>query len=47
VVIFLQMTDEFANINIDDENCCDREEDAGIASNDDCFQNHIDDRDAI
>jgi hypothetical protein len=39
VVRFLQMTDEFVNSNIDDENYCDREEDAYVFSNDDYFQN--------
>jgi hypothetical protein len=32
---FLQMSDEFANINIDDECCCDEDESADARSNDD------------
>ena len=47
VVRFLQMTDEFFNSNIDDENCCDQEEDAAMFSNDDCFQNQIVGRDIV
>ena len=41
------MTDEFANSNVDDENCCDQEEDAAMFSKDDCFQNHIVGRDIV
>jgi hypothetical protein len=44
---FLQMTDEFVNSNIDDEYCCDQEEDAVVFTNDDCFQNQIVDRDIV
>jgi ribonuclease HI len=47
VVRFLQMTDEFVNSNIDDENCCDQEEDATMFTNDDCFQNQIVGRDIV
>jgi hypothetical protein len=47
VEIFLQMTDEFVNSNIDDEYYCDQEEDADVFTNDDCFQNHIYDRDIV
>jgi hypothetical protein len=41
------MTDEFFNSNIDDENCCDQEEDTTMFSNDDCFQNQISSRDIV
>jgi hypothetical protein len=44
---FLQMTDEFVNSNIDDEYCCDQEEDATVFTNDDYFQNQIVDRDIV
>jgi hypothetical protein len=36
---FLQMSDEFANINIDDECCCEVNEDATVFNNNDMFQN--------
>jgi hypothetical protein len=39
VEIFLQMSDEFANLNIDDECCCEQNEDADVFNNDDLFQN--------
>jgi hypothetical protein len=41
VVRFLQMTDEFSNTNIDEENCFDQEEDADMFPNEDCFLNQI------
>jgi hypothetical protein len=44
---FLQMSDEFANINIDDECCCDKDESADAHSNDDPFQNQIAGRDIV
>jgi hypothetical protein len=47
VEIFLQMSDEFANSNIDDECCCEEEEDATVFTNDDCFQNQIVGRDIV
>jgi len=47
VVIFIQMSDEFSNINIDDEKCCDKEEYASMFSNDGCFQNQITGRDIV
>jgi len=36
---FLQMSDEFANINIDDECCCEEDESTDPHSEDDPFQN--------
>jgi hypothetical protein len=36
---FLQMSDEFAIINIDDECFCDEDESTVVHSNDDPFQN--------
>jgi ribonuclease HI len=47
VVRFLQMTDEFSNTNIDEENCFDQEEDADMFSNEDCFLNQIVGRDIV
>jgi ribonuclease HI len=44
---FLQMSDEFANINIDDECCCNEDESEDARSNDDPFQNQIVGRDII
>jgi hypothetical protein len=41
------MTDEFSNINIDEESCFDQEEDAGMFPNEDCFLNHIAGRDIV
>jgi hypothetical protein len=38
---FLQMSDEFPNVNIDDECCCEEDEDIASCSNDDSFQNQI------
>jgi len=36
---FLQMSDEFSNINIDDECCCKENEDAAAGNDDKPFQN--------
>jgi hypothetical protein len=36
---FIQMSDEFANVNIDVGCCCDEDESAVVRSNDDPFQN--------
>jgi hypothetical protein len=44
---FLQMSDEFANINIDDECCCDKDGSADARSDDDPFQNQIAGRDIV
>jgi hypothetical protein len=44
---FLQMSDEFANTNIDDECSCDEDGSADAHSNDDPFQKHIMGRDII
>jgi hypothetical protein len=41
------MIDEFVNSNIDDENCCDQEEDAFMFSNDGCFLNQSFGRDIV
>jgi hypothetical protein len=41
------MSDEIANINIDDEVCCDEYGSADARSNDDPFQNQIRGRDII
>ena len=41
------MSDEFANLNIDNECCCEENEDATIFNNDDLFQNHISRRDIV
>jgi hypothetical protein len=38
---FLPMSDEFANINIDNESCCDEDESIDACSDEDPFQNHI------
>jgi hypothetical protein len=34
---FLQMSDEFSNVNIDDECCCEINEDATVFNNNDFF----------
>jgi hypothetical protein len=47
VEIFLQMSDEFSNVNIDDECCCEVNEDAVVFNNNDLFQNQIDGRDIV
>jgi hypothetical protein len=47
VETFLQMSDEFANVNIDDECGCEEDEDAVARSNEDPFQNHIEGRDIM
>jgi hypothetical protein len=44
---FLQMSDEFANSNIDDECCREDNEDETMFTNDDCFQNQIAGRDIV
>jgi hypothetical protein len=44
---FLQMSDEFANMNIDDECCCDEDESAYERSDEDPFQNLIAGRDIV
>jgi hypothetical protein len=41
------MSDEFANLNIDDECCCEENEDATVLNNDDLFQNQIVGRDIV
>jgi hypothetical protein len=41
------MSDEFANSNIDDECCCEENEDAVVFTNDDYFQNLIVGRDIV
>jgi hypothetical protein len=41
------MSDEFANSNIDDECCCEENEDATVFNNDDLFQNQIVGRDIV
>jgi hypothetical protein len=46
VEIFLLMSDEFANTNIDEE-CCGYEDESADARSDDPFQNHIAGRDII
>jgi hypothetical protein len=38
---FLQMSDEFDNMNIDYECCCEEDEDVAMRSNDDPFQNQL------
>ena len=35
------MSDEFANLNIDDECCCEENEDVVVFNNDDFFQNQV------
>jgi hypothetical protein len=47
VEIFLQMSNEFANINIDDECCCNEYESETARNNNDPFQNHIVGRDIV
>jgi hypothetical protein len=47
VVRFLQMTDEFSNTNIDEENFFDQEEDADMSPNVDSFLNQIVGRDIV
>jgi hypothetical protein len=47
VEIFLQMSDEFANINNDDECCCNEDKSADARSNEDPFQNQIVGRDIV
>jgi hypothetical protein len=47
VEIFLLMSGEFANINIDDEYCCDENESIDACSNNDPFQNQIAGRDIV
>jgi ribonuclease HI len=42
---FLQMSDEFANVNIDEERCCEVNEDATVFSNNELFHNYIARRD--
>ena len=37
VEIFLQMSDEFASVNIDDECCCDKDRNMAARGNDDPF----------
>jgi hypothetical protein len=44
---FLQMSDKFANVNIDDECCCEEDEITAAHGNDDPFQNQIDGRDIV
>jgi hypothetical protein len=44
---FLQMSDEFANINIDYEWCWDGYESTAIRINNDPFKNQIDTRDIV
>jgi hypothetical protein len=44
---FLQMSDEFTNVNIDDECCCEVNEEAVVFNNNDLFQNHIAGRDIV
>jgi hypothetical protein len=44
---FLQMSDKFANVNIDDECCCEEDENAVARSDDEPFQNQIDGRDIV
>jgi hypothetical protein len=44
---FLQMSDEFANMNIDDEYCCEDDENAVERSDNDPFQNQIAGRDIV
>ena len=41
------MSDEFANMNIDDECCCDEDGNTTACSNDDPFQNQIVGRDIV
>jgi len=45
--MFLQMSNEFANSKIEDEYCCEEEEDATVLKNDDYFQNQISHRDIV
>ena len=47
VEIFLQMSDEFSNTNIDEECCCNEDGSADAHSNDEPFQNQIVGRDII
>jgi hypothetical protein len=44
---FLQMSDKFANVNIDDECCYEVNEDADVLKNNDPFHNHISGRDIV
>jgi hypothetical protein len=44
---FLQMSGEFAILNIDDECCCEVNEDASVFNNNDLFQNQITARDIV
>jgi hypothetical protein len=44
---FLQMSDEFSNLNIDDECSYQENEDANVFNNDELFQNHIVGRDIV
>ena len=41
------MSDEFTNSNIDDECCCEENEDATVFNNDDLFKNQIAGRDIV
>jgi hypothetical protein len=41
------MSDEFANINIDDECCCDEDERVDVCSDENPFQNKIAGRDIV
>jgi hypothetical protein len=41
------MSDEFANVNIDYECCCDEDGRMDAHNNDDPFQNHITGRDIV
>ena len=47
VEIFLQMSNEFANVNIDNECCCVEYESTVVRGNDDPFQKQIDGRDIV
>jgi len=47
VEIFIQMSDKFVNINIDDECCCNKDGSADVRSNEDPFHNQIMGRDII
>jgi hypothetical protein len=44
---FLQMSDEFSNVNIDYESCCEENEDIVLLRNNDLFQNQIAGRDIV
>jgi hypothetical protein len=41
------MSNEFANVNIDDECCCDEDERKVVHNNENPFQNHIAGRDIV